>query len=166
MRDPKNPWDCLCPPGAQHSPYSFVKLDPSVYARKVGIPPWPETDPVPEVRTLDPIPAGVKKPRSIALLAGEFPEIRIGYNRVLLRGVTLGTYRRVEAWTVWFPPDRSPRPWAEYLRFADKREVLRWNGEAIEPHVDATGEPGDWKWSRVRLGQTETNITKLKEALR
>ena len=162
MKDPKNPWNCLCKAGEQHSPYPFT--EGLSYARKEERPPWPESDPAPEVTTLDPIP--VKKPRAVALFAAEYPFVRIGYSRVLLRGVTLGTYRRVEMWSLWFPPEMQPRPFARYERFADAKETVRWDGSTFAPFVPATGEPGTWKWSRVRYGSEEIGFTELKKRLK
>jgi hypothetical protein len=153
---------CACED--RHSLLPFTTASPGAYARKEDIPPWPEEDPKPEITTLDPCP--VKKPKAIALLVGEFEFIRAGYSRVLLRGVSLGTYRRVELWSLWFPPSMSPRPFAVYERFADKTEMVKWNGSEFAPFIPATGEPGTWKWSRVRFGTLETNITGLKAYLK
>jgi len=138
---------------------------------------WPERDPKPEVSTRDPRPAdapdaplGVRKLAALAKAYGF--EARVGYSRAAIRGVCLGTYRKVESFSVWFAPSHSTgyRPFALYERFVDAKEILVYDGRldviAVDPETRA-GTPGSWKWSQVSVigkgAYVELTITALSE---
>jgi hypothetical protein len=144
-------------------------IDPQYYARREPPrDPWPENDPEPEVTTLDPVPDGVEPPSSVLgiVKAGKASgyEIRIGYSRARLRGQTLDTFRTVEAWSLWFDPGLGAvRPFGSYERFEDKTRVWMWSPDGWSEHEPPAGEPGTWKWARVRIGRQECSISDLKE---
>ncbi len=135
-------------------------------------PVWPEHDPAPEVLNTD----GVEfaSPSSVTSLArtGKAAgwEVRTGYSRALLRGTANSTYRMVESIGVWFGPDHDSgwRMSAIYQRFADAKEIRRFNGVTIEVVKDtAANVPGTWKWGTITIfsgfKRHEVNVTDLKE---
>lgn len=136
---------------------------------------WPERDPEPEVTNLDPRPVDAPAiPKSVADIAklGKAAgwEVRVGYSRALLRGVSNSTYRRVEVFGAWFGTGHVSgwRAAAMYQRFTDATEIHNYDGEKITPDASTRkGEPGIWKWSAVTIFSGFTrhavSVTDLKQ---
>jgi hypothetical protein len=134
--------------------------------------PWPPQDPAPTVTTRDPRPAGVTEPASVVALV-KLAEVngwqcRVGYSRAARRGVKLGTFRDMEAFTVWFSLDGTHRPFGAYERFVDARECRRWSVGGWDLETPAAGTPGAWAW-RCNIAGTRfihVTVSQLKEFIK
>lgn len=106
-------------------------------ARKPAVIDWPAEDPKPEVTSLDPRPADAPaEPKAVLDLArlarGAGFEARIGYSRGPVRAVKRGTYKRVQAFSVWGLHGASG-----------------WRFVAVHQH--SPDLKGPWKWDSVAL---------------
>ena len=111
--------------------------DPAYYRQSKPEPPaWPETDPVPEVLSIDPIPAAAPTmPRAVTRLqlAAEAAGwvVRVGFSSSPERAVRVGTYKQTEAYGVW----------------AGAHPATGWRFNAI--HTRTVG--GKWAWRSTAI---------------